>query len=55
MTMNRADRNAIREATITLSELAARVEKLEAERDALARSNKWLRGRLNGFLRRAES
>lgn len=53
--MNRAERNAIREATIELVQLAARVAELEAERAALLKSNRWLRGRLNGFLRREMS
>lgn len=53
--MNRAERNTIREATTELAQLAAEVESLKAERDALTRSNRWLRGRLNGLLKREMS
>lgn len=50
--MNRMERNTIREATAELARITAELEAVKAERDALARSNRWLRGRLNGFLRK---
>lgn len=49
--MNRTERNTIREATHTIDALTARVAELEAERDSLTRSNRWLRTRVNTLLR----
>lgn len=42
--MNRADRNAIREATTTIDTLTAQLATLTEERDKLKRSNAALRG-----------
>lgn len=49
--MNRADRNAIRQATETIDELTERLATLTAERDALKRSNAALKGRITRLTR----